>query len=103
MEDQLEACGENRILSLRVLDQVGKRLRMASKTRFELYLSQPSQSVLGDSEMGVLPLQGVPLLRVREPLALALLFFAQQAIMFGRYWFRVATWASEWSLIETRN
>jgi hypothetical protein len=33
----------------------------------------------------------------REPLTLALLFIAQQVIMFGRYWFRVATWASEWS------
>lgn len=35
--------------------------------------------------------------RIREPLVLALLFVVQQAIMFGRYWFRVATWASEWS------
>jgi hypothetical protein len=35
--------------------------------------------------------------RWREPLALALLFIVQQAIVFGRYWFRVATWASEWS------
>lgn len=35
--------------------------------------------------------------RWREPLALALLFIIQQVIMFGRYWFRVATWASEWS------
>jgi len=34
---------------------------------------------------------------LREPLVLALLFFGQQAIMLGRYWFRVATWASEWS------
>jgi len=34
---------------------------------------------------------------IREPLTLALLFVAQQAVMFGRYWFRVATWASEWS------
>ena len=33
----------------------------------------------------------------REPLTLALLFVGQQIIMFGRYWFRVATWASEWS------
>lgn len=33
----------------------------------------------------------------REPLTLALLFVGQQVIMFGRYWFRVATWASEWS------
>jgi hypothetical protein len=36
--------------------------------------------------------------RYKEPLVLALLFIGQQAIMFGRYWFRVATWASEWSL-----
>jgi len=34
---------------------------------------------------------------MREPLILALLFFGQQIIMWGRYWFRVATWASEWS------
>lgn len=34
---------------------------------------------------------------LREPLVLALLFFGQQAIMWCRYWFRVATWASEWS------
>lgn len=33
----------------------------------------------------------------REPFVLALLFLGQQLIMFGRYWFRVATWASEWS------
>ena len=33
----------------------------------------------------------------QEPLTLALLFIAQQAVMLGRYWFRVATWASEWS------
>ena len=31
-------------------------------------------------------------------LVLALLFIGQQLVMFGRYWFRVATWASEWSL-----
>ena len=35
--------------------------------------------------------------RIRELLALASLFVVQQAVMFGRYWFRVATWASEWS------
>jgi hypothetical protein len=34
---------------------------------------------------------------IREPLALAGLFVVQQVVMFGRYWFRVATWASEWS------
>jgi hypothetical protein len=37
------------------------------------------------------------LARNREPLTLAVLFIVQQAVMFGRYWFRVATWASEWS------
>ena len=36
--------------------------------------------------------------RYREPLTLALLFLAQQLVMLGRYWFRVSTWASEWSL-----
>lgn len=36
--------------------------------------------------------------KYREPLTLALLFFAQQLIVLGRYWFRVSTWASEWSL-----
>ncbi|MBZ5565992.1 MAG: hypothetical protein LAP13_26680 [Acidobacteriia bacterium] len=35
--------------------------------------------------------------RYLEPLVLALLFIGQQIIMLGRYWFRVATWASEWS------
>ncbi len=33
----------------------------------------------------------------REPITLALLFLGQQVVMFGRYWFRLATWASEWS------
>jgi hypothetical protein len=33
----------------------------------------------------------------RVLLALASLFVVQQVVMFGRYWFRVATWASEWS------
>lgn len=36
----------------------------------------------------------------REPLVLALLFIVQQAVMFGRYWFRVATWGSEWSYLS---
>jgi len=31
-------------------------------------------------------------------LALASVLVVQQIVMFGRYWFRVATWASEWSL-----
>jgi hypothetical protein len=35
--------------------------------------------------------------RYSEPLVLAVLFIGQQVIMLGRYWFRVATWASEWS------
>jgi hypothetical protein len=34
---------------------------------------------------------------IRVPLALAVLFVVQQIVTFGRYWFRVATWASEWS------
>ena len=33
----------------------------------------------------------------REPLVVALLFLGQQLVMFGRFWFRVATWAGEWS------
>ncbi len=36
----------------------------------------------------------------QEPLTLALLFAGQQAVMFGRFWFRVATWASEWSYVR---
>ena len=35
---------------------------------------------------------------VHVPLALAGLLVVQQLVMFGRYWFRVATWASEWAL-----
>jgi hypothetical protein len=38
---------------------------------------------------------------IRELLALASLFVVQQAIMFGRYWFRVATWASEWTFYSS--
>ncbi|HET9176817.1 MAG TPA: hypothetical protein VFQ24_00490 [Terriglobia bacterium] len=34
-------------------------------------------------------------------LVLGLLFVGQQLVMFGRYWFRVATWASEWSLFAS--
>ena len=34
-------------------------------------------------------------------LVLALLFIGQQLVMFGRYWFRVATWASEWSFFAS--
>jgi len=34
---------------------------------------------------------------VHVPLALAGLLVVQQLVMFGRYWFRVATWASEWA------
>jgi len=34
---------------------------------------------------------------IHVPLALAGLFVVQQLVMFARYWFRVATWASEWS------
>ncbi|HEV2491679.1 MAG TPA: hypothetical protein VG204_01250 [Terriglobia bacterium] len=34
---------------------------------------------------------------LRLKLLFALVFIGQQAVMWGRYWFRVATWASEWS------
>lgn len=34
-------------------------------------------------------------------LVLALVFVGQQVVMFGRYWFRVATWASEWSFFAS--
>jgi hypothetical protein len=34
-------------------------------------------------------------------LVLGLLFIGQQFVMFGRYWFRVATWASEWSFFAS--
>ena len=37
------------------------------------------------------------LAQYREPLAVALLFLGQQVVMFGRYWLRVAGWASAWS------
>jgi hypothetical protein len=33
----------------------------------------------------------------RGPILVALLFLVQQIVMFGRYWFRVATWVSEWA------
>jgi hypothetical protein len=33
----------------------------------------------------------------RGPLTVALLFLGQQLVMYGRYWFRVATWGGEWS------
>jgi hypothetical protein len=36
----------------------------------------------------------------QEFLALALLFIGQQLVIFARYWFRVATWASEWSYYQ---
>ena len=38
---------------------------------------------------------------VRQPLALAILFIGQQAIMLARYWFRVATWGGEWAFYST--
>jgi hypothetical protein len=34
---------------------------------------------------------------LRELLALTGVFVVQQVVMFGRYWFRVATWAGEWA------
>ena len=39
--------------------------------------------------------------RFGGPVAMAVLLVVQQAVMFGRYWFRVATWASEWSFYTT--
>lgn len=36
-----------------------------------------------------------------EPLAMAALLVVQQAVMFGRYWFRVTAWASEWFFYST--
>lgn len=39
----------------------------------------------------------VPWGHINAPLTVALLFILQQIVMFGRYWFRVATWASEWA------
>lgn len=32
------------------------------------------------------------------PLAFIIIFAVQQIVIFGRYWFRAATWASEWKL-----
>lgn len=37
---------------------------------------------------------------VQQVLVIALLFIGQQLVIFLRYWFRVATWASEWSYYE---
>lgn len=34
-------------------------------------------------------------------MVLGLLFLGQQIVMFGRYWFRVATWGSEWSFFAS--
>jgi hypothetical protein len=42
-------------------------------------------------------LAGITVSAFREPLTLALLFMVQQLVMFGRFWFRAATWAGEWS------
>jgi hypothetical protein len=38
---------------------------------------------------------------IRESLALVSLLVVQQLVMFARYWFRVATWASEWSYFSS--
>lgn len=46
-------------------------------------------------------LRGVSRPEIRQPLTVALLFIAQQAITLGRYWFRVATWGSEWSYFRS--
>jgi hypothetical protein len=40
---------------------------------------------------------GTWLAQNHDSLMLVLLFVIQQAVMFGRYWFRVATWAGEWA------
>jgi len=53
-------------------------------------------SLCGLALLGVYRLV-VPWTLIQQPLAVALLFIGQQLIMFGRYWFRVATWASEWA------
>ncbi len=48
--------------------------------------------------------QTLPQSRVGGPFLLALIFIGQQIVMFSRYWFRAATWASEWSYwSEIRN
>ena len=64
---------------------------LASLALLGLYWLVVPWSLINGSEAA----QG--LARYREPLAVALLFVGQQAVMFGRYWLRVATWASEWS------
>jgi hypothetical protein len=44
------------------------------------------------------PASDAGIVQYQEPLAVALLFIGQQIVVFGRYWFRVAGWASAWSL-----
>jgi hypothetical protein len=43
------------------------------------------------------PYPGEGWMSYREPALFALLFVGQQIVMFGRFWFRAATWAGEWS------
>lgn len=43
------------------------------------------------------PFPGEGWMVYREPAQFALLFVGQQIVMFGRFWFRAATWAGEWS------
>ncbi len=53
-------------------------------------------SLCGLALLGVYNLS-VPWNLVHSPLAVGFLFIGQQVVMLGRYWFRVATWASEWA------
>ncbi len=57
-------------------------------------------ALCGIALLGVYRL-AVPWRLIHEPLAVALLFISQQIVMFGRYWFRVAAWASEWSYVAS--
>ena len=52
---------------------------------------------IGHPDCSAVPAAETGLARYQEQLAVALLFIGQQLVMFGRYWFRVAGWASAWS------
>jgi hypothetical protein len=45
--------------------------------------------------------KAVPGAQTGQELILAVLFIGQQAIMLVRYWFRVATWGSEWTFYSS--
>lgn len=47
------------------------------------------------------PFPGEGWMSYREPALFALLFIGQQIVLFGRFWFRAATWAGEWSYYAT--